>query len=219
VTGRAAEYVAEFELDDPLDGLGVTLWRVGMVSVAEQWNELVAAHAVKEDASPEEQDTAADAFAADVVARTCIWEESHDAERHYLNPGEVAGWVDTLTPDVWTHLVEECFRVSGPMGWEWAEQRLRRAPLLQLEMAVARAYRVPHSVLMAWSEEDRALAIAELVDERARCGGCGVPRRAMQDLDAAVLDVDTCVWCGLLARARTEASVEQTPVVRLRRGY
>jgi hypothetical protein len=86
-------------------------------------------------------------------------------------------------------------------------------------MAVAAAYRIRHSELMGWPEEDRALAIAHLVDDRARCTGCGVPRRAMKDPDAAVLDADGCFWCGVLSQARKDANVEQNPRIRLKRGY
>jgi hypothetical protein len=75
---REAGYVAEFELDDPLDGVGTVLWRVGMVSVKERWHELVAAHVVKEDASRAELEEAEEAFALDVVANTCVWEEHGD---------------------------------------------------------------------------------------------------------------------------------------------
>jgi hypothetical protein len=216
---REAGYVAEFELDDPLDGVGTVLWRVGMVSVKERWHELVAAHVVKEDASRTELEEAEEAFALDVVANTCVWEEHGDQPRVYLEPGDVTGWVDDLDWQTWIHLVEECFRVSGPSGWEWAQERLRRSDLLQVEMAVAAAYGIRHSELMGWPEEDRALAIAHLVDDRARCTGCGVPRRAMKDPDAAVLDADGCFWCGVLSQARKDANVEQNPRIRLKRGY
>jgi hypothetical protein len=221
VAERHASYVAEFELDDPDSG-GVQLWRVGMCPVGpEAWNELVAAHTVKEDAPAAVQDAAGEAFAADVVARTVVWEQWGDDERDrtLLDPGDVAGWPDTLTSDVWAALVEEAFRQSGPEGFEWAVERLRRAPLLALEMAVAHEYRIPHSVLMGWGEDDRALATAHLLEQRGSCHGCGVPRRAMTDPDAAVLEVDGCMWCGVLAQARKEATVEQHPRIQLKRGY
>jgi hypothetical protein len=212
-------YVAEFELDDP-DGDGVVVWRVGMAPVGRvAWNELVAAHAVKEDAPPHVQSDADEAFAADVTARTVLWEQYGDGERTWLDPGDVAAWPDTLTSDVWAGLVEEAFRLSGPDGFEWAQERLRRAPLLALELAVAHEYRIPHSTLMGWTEDDRALATAHLLEQRSTCTGCGVPRRAMTDPDAATLEVDGCMWCGVLAQARKEATVEQHPRVALKRGY
>lgn len=224
MTERKASYVAEFELADPIDpdGPAVMLWRVGMAPVGPvKWNELAAAHAVKEGAPADEQDAADEAFATDVVAHTVVWEQYGDDEqdRAYLEPGDVAAWPDTLTSDVWASLVEQAYRVSGPDGFEWALERIRRAPLLQLEMAVAFEYRIPHSQLMAWSEDDRAYAIAYLIDQRSTCTGCGVPRRAMTDPDAATLEVDGCLWCGVLAQARREAGTEQHPRVQLRRGY
>lgn len=221
---REASHVAEFDLDDP-DTTGAVLWRVGMAPVGRgRWSELVAAHTVKEDAPLDVQEAAAEAFAVDVTAHTVIWEEYADGDRvwrdrAWLQPGDVAAWPDTLTSDVWAALVEQAYRVSGPDGFEWAVERLRRAPLLQLEMAVARHYRIPHSTLMAWSGDDRALAVADLVESRAVCTGCGVPARAMRDPDAATLQVDGCFWCGVLAQARREATVEEHPRVQLKRGY
>lgn len=228
MTRREATHVAQFELDT---GDGVTLWRVGMAPVGPvKWNELTAAHAVKEDASPAETEDASEAFAVDVVAHTVLWEQpdyqppvdpadDDESGRVWLEPGDVAAWPDQLTTDVWLSLVEQAFRVSGPAGFEWAQQRLRRAPLLALEMAVAREYRIPHSTLMRWGDDDRALAIADLVETKATCVGCGVPARAMQDFDAATVVVDNCVWCGMLAQARKEASAEQHPRVVVKRGY
>jgi hypothetical protein len=215
-----ASHVAELHLDDPDTG-AVVVWRVGMAPVGRmRWNELVAANAVKDGATPQELEDADAAFAVDVVAHTCVWEQyGTDGPETGLQPGEVAAWEDTLTSDVWAALVEEAYRVSGPDGFEWAVERLRRAPLLALEMAVAREYRIPHSVLMAWGEDDRALAVADLVEQRGTCTGCGVPRRAMTDYDAATVEVDTCVWCGMLTQARKEATVEQHPRIQLRRGH
>lgn len=224
MTGRRnATHVAVFDLDDIVDDRvgGPVVYRVGMAPVGRgRWNELVAAHAVKEDAPTDVQDAAAEAFATDVVAHTCVWEQwGPDGPKTYLDPGDVAAWPDTLTSDVWAALVEQAYRVSGPDGFEWAVERLRRAPLLALEVAVAREYRIPHSTLLGWDADDRALAVADLVESRTVCTGCGVPARAMRDPDAATLTVDGCFWCGVLSQARRDATVEEHPRVQLKRGY
>lgn len=219
-SGQArASYVAELELDDP-DGGGVVPWRIGMAPVGPVlWNELVAAHTVKEDAPAEVHAAAQEDFAGDVTGHTCLWEEYGDDPRTALDPGQVAGWPDTLPSDVWAVVVEEAYRVSGPSGWEWATQRLRRAPLLAVEMAVARTYRIPHSEFLRWAEDDRHLAIAHLLEERGACTGCGVPRRAMKDPDAAALEVDSCFWCTVLGQARREAGEDEHPRVAMKHGY
>jgi hypothetical protein len=215
-----AGFIARFELDDDIDG--IREWRVGLVSCRDRWHELTAAHAVKGDASQREQDAAQDAFAVDVVANTVVWEQYDTDEedaREPLTPGQVAAWPDELTPDVWNALVEQCFRVSGPGGFEWALERLRRAPMLALEMAVAREYRIPYSQLARWSDDDRALAIADLVEQRTTCTGCGVPKRAMRDVNAAVVEAEQCVWCEMLAQAHREAGAGEHPRIAMKAGY
>ncbi len=211
----------EYELeDDDTDDQGVVTWLLGMVPCGgDRWNELVAAHTVKGDAPEAERDAAHEAFEADVVANTVRWEKYGDEPRTDVTPGDVAQWPDTTTPDVWAAIVEDAIRVSGPKGWEWATERLRRAPLLQVEMSVCREYRIPRSEFLRWSEDDRHLAIAELVDSRSACTGCGVPDRGRLNPDAAQLVVDGCFWCGLLADARREAGDEQHPRIQLKPGY
>jgi hypothetical protein len=212
--------VAEFHLDDDDEQGGDVLWRVGLAPLPEgRWHELAAAHAVKGDAPRDVQDTAQEAFATDLTANTCVWEEYDDGPRTDLTAGDVAAWPDRLNPDVWLALVEFSFRVSGPTGFEWATERIRRSPLLALEMAVAREYRIPYSQLMGWTGDDRALAVADLVEQRSTCSGCGVPRRAMRDYDAAIVDVDVCVWCAMLAQSQREASDGEHPRVALKAGY
>lgn len=215
-----ATYVLELEMDLE-DEPGIGVWRVGMRACGhDRWHELVAAHTVPEDAPLGVVEAARDAWRSDVVANTVVWEEWDDeGDRTYPTPGEVAGWVENLTSDVWGEVAEQAFRVSGPAGWEWATERIRRSQLLALEMAVAAEYRLPYSELMRWQEDDRALAIAHLIEQRSTCPGCGVPPRARLDVDAAVVTVDNCLWCGMLAQARREATEEQHPRIEMKRGH
>lgn len=227
MTGREATRVARFDLDTDGDsdsdgGGGGRVWLVGLAPVGtDRWHELVAAHAVKEDAPPDVAAAAEDAFQTDLAANTVVWEQDGDDEttRTMLDPGQVAAWPDVLTSDVWAALLDAVYRVSGPDGWEWAVHRLRRAPLLALEMAVAHEYRIPHSQLLRWAPDDRALAIAHLVEQRNTCPGCGVPRRAMRDPDAATVEADGCFWCGQLAQAQRGAGDEMHPRVQVKGGY
>lgn len=210
--------VVTFDLDTD-DGPGV--WRVGLRRVTpDEWHALVAAHALTGVRTQEELAAAEDDHATDLVAQSAVWEDDGpDTERTPLTPAVVAGWPDVVTSDVWAGLVQAVFRLSGPSGWAWATQRLQRSPLLALEMAVCREYRIAHSVFLAWTDDDRALAIADLVEHRTACPGCGVPDRVRLDVDAAELNVAGCLWCGVLAQARREATEEQHPSIVLRRGF
>src|SRR5690606_30445805 len=59
-------------------------------------------------------------------------------------------------------------------------KRLDADPGLAVEVAVAAAYGIPHSVFLSWDADDRDKAIWHYLRERDRCGSCGT-RRAEWD--------------------------------------
>jgi hypothetical protein len=210
VTGeRRPDRVVEIEY-----GEGDT-WLVGLGSCGrDQWHALYAQHV----GGPEPDD---EAFEASIVAHSVLWVQDGDDEatRDTPAPGDVAAtWPDTLTPDAWQELADAATQLSSPEGFEWAQIRIRRSPLLALEMAVAHEYRVTRSELLSWPSDDRAYALAFHVEQKDRCPGCGVPSRAMLKYEAAFLRLRGCVHCEEREEQMKEANPGQHLTVELEPG-
>lgn len=219
-----ADREATIELTIELgDDAAAEPWVVGLAPCGhDTWHALVARHQPPVDATPEQLRDASDAFDTDLVAASVVWEQDGDdlTSRSIPPPGTIAAaWPDDLPGDAWASLTEWSMRVSGPEGFEWAVDRLRRAPLFRLEAAAAHHYRIPYSVFMGWDDDDRAVAIGYLVETRDVCPGCGVPARLMGQYDVADVVTTVCVWCEVLqADAEGETSRARHSHIALRRG-
>jgi hypothetical protein len=205
-----AARVVEVAVDDD------DVWAIGVAGCGpDTWHALYAEHLGGKDPD-------ADRFETGIVARCVQWVQDGEdyATRSFPDPGHIAAvWPDTLPLDGWRELADTAVRLSSPEGFEWAQLRLRKSPLLALEVYASQLYQVPLSVFRSWPEDDRAYALALVHEQRDRCPGCGVPTRAMLDYQAAHLDVTTCVHCEELEQQQRDAdpgqhlSIQLTPGV------
>jgi hypothetical protein len=186
-------------------------WTVGLRACGpDEWHRLFAQHLGELDQGDDDDgEDGHDAFHRALVAACVVWEQIDDAERVLVIPGDAASWPSSVAADVWAALVQAASRVSEPIDYEWAAERISRSPRLQLEMAVCQEYRIPLSVFRGWAPDDQAHALAYLAESRDRCPGCGVPSRVMLDPDGGRVSVRACEWCRELEETRSELDDSQ----------
>lgn len=106
--------------------------------------------------------------------------------------------------------VEEC-----ASDHTWAKERIEADPLLGVELAVCREYRIPLSTFHAWSERDQDLAIAHHALTLDHCPGCGSPTAAMKNPSLVKLTSRTCLVCQQKHEAHKTMPPEQSSYTHL----
>lgn len=80
--------------------------------------------------------------------------------------------------------------------------RLRSDTQFALEMRFCKDWRIPHSELLGWPEEDQTKALAYFIHEAQRCSDCGIHPNDWPDPDDPIYQVEvrTCPGCAEFAR-------------------
>ena len=82
--------------------------------------------------------------------------------------------------------------------------RLRANQVLRAEMEAARAWSVPRSEFLRWTEDDRGYALALLALESETCDGCGHPvaeSMASENQYGYRAELVRCHACAVAAKA------------------
>lgn len=186
-SGTAVTVDVRVELGDGPETVPVT----GLSRAA--WSAFLDEHDLDDD----------DAYAPDLIA-ACTGKTGVEAQE---------AW-DEWPVDAAYTLLEGCLRASRPC-FEWAHDRIREDGHLATELAVCAEQGISLTDFHARSVRDQDLALAQYVESRDTCPGCGMPSRTMKDPRLGKVTDHRCVHCQRLRAIGEDMPDEIKPYTHL----